>query len=116
SATFSHIVLTELSRFVGTPVGAAWYRARMAFLGSLLSVARQGRLHLGGWLVASALVALLPTSCLTPDFDFGERGIGEGGNGQTVVAHCQNRRVDADESDIDCGGIDCAPCALGRSC
>lgn len=60
-------------------------------------------------------MALLPTSCLTPEFEFGEGGIGEGGSGPQV-AHCKNRRQDADESDTDCGGIDCAPCALGRQC
>lgn len=67
--------------------------------------------------------ALLVSSCLTPDFAFdegdgdGDDVIGQGGEGNGGGAsHCTNRRTDADETDVDCGGRDCDPCALGRDC
>lgn len=44
-------------------------------------------------------------------------GDGDGdGDIVTPTDHCLNRRVDADETDSDCGGQDCDPCALGRDC
>jgi hypothetical protein len=30
--------------------------------------------------------------------------------------HCGNRQLDADETDVDCGGSDCVVCSHGRSC
>ncbi|MCH2108766.1 MAG: hypothetical protein MK135_05520 [Polyangiaceae bacterium] len=36
--------------------------------------------------------------------------------GDEAVPHCQNREVDKDESDVDCGGLDCDPCRDGRAC
>jgi hypothetical protein len=36
--------------------------------------------------------------------------------GTCVVAHCLNQLLDANETDVDCGGPDCAPCATGKSC
>ena len=86
----------------------------MPFLVSLLRAGWERRSQVGGWLLTLLVAALLPTSCLTPDFDFSERDIGPGGSGP--VSHCENRTKDADETDIDCGGIDCPPCALGRDC
>src|SRR5690606_24035045 len=60
------------------------------------------------------------TSCLTPDATFsgdGDENLGgQSGDGDSTASHCSNRRVDADETDIDCGGRDCDPCALGRMC
>ncbi|MBL4655132.1 MAG: hypothetical protein JKY33_04850 [Bacteroidia bacterium] len=32
------------------------------------------------------------------------------------AAHCSNNVMDADETDIDCGGVDCAPCGGGAVC
>lgn len=82
--------------------------------------------------------SLVTSSCLTPEATF-TNGDGDGdgdkpgdGDGDTSVAganggdgdgdvplptdHCLNRRVDADETDTDCGGQDCDPCAVGRDC
>jgi hypothetical protein len=63
-----------------------------------------------------ALGSVIATSCATPEFDFGDgHSTSLGGTGGQA-SHCDNRRDDADESDVDCGGIDCDPCALGRRC
>jgi hypothetical protein len=35
---------------------------------------------------------------------------------QCVHTHCDNAAVDIDETDVDCGGLDCAPCANGNKC
>lgn len=43
-------------------------------------------------------------------------GPGGDGDGDLSTDHCTNRMVDADETDTDCGGQDCDPCELGRSC
>src|SRR5690606_32561118 len=42
----------------------------------------------------------------------------EGGMGgeSPVAEHCVNDRVDADETDRDCGGAACEPCDIGKSC
>lgn len=79
----------------------------------------------------SLVGGLIAISCLTPDFAFdeaaptGDGDLGEGGDGNvdpvgsggnTTVSHCENRTKDQDETDSDCGGLDCEPCALGRSC
>ena len=37
-------------------------------------------------------------------------------DGTCVVAHCINDQVDDDETDVDCGGADCGPCAPGGGC
>lgn len=34
----------------------------------------------------------------------------------STVPHCSDGRVDVDETDIDCGGPTCLPCADGRTC
>src|SRR5262245_59987677 len=31
-------------------------------------------------------------------------------------SHCQNRLVNRDETDVDCGGHDCQPCENGSRC
>ncbi len=81
------------------------------------------------------LGSIVSTSCATPEFDFGEgpaldapggaNGSGGTGSGATTsggsggvpsAPHCQNRKKDADETDTDCGGIDCAPCKRGSKC
>ncbi len=54
------------------------------------------------------ICASVATSCLTPKFAFED--------GSSSTHHCENRVEDADETDRDCGGIDCNVCALGRSC
>jgi hypothetical protein len=33
-----------------------------------------------------------------------------------VNRHCRDHVWDSDETDVDCGGPTCAPCAVGRSC
>jgi hypothetical protein len=33
-----------------------------------------------------------------------------------VYDHCSDHKLDADESDLDCGGTRCQPCAPGKSC
>src|SRR6185436_6256289 len=33
-----------------------------------------------------------------------------------AVGLCTNQERDGDESDVDCGGLLCSPCAIGRSC
>ena len=33
-----------------------------------------------------------------------------------TAQHCDNRVQDSDESDIDCGGNDCRPCAVSQKC
>jgi hypothetical protein len=33
-----------------------------------------------------------------------------------LALHCTNSQRDSSESDVDCGGIDCAPCLDGRNC
>lgn len=89
--------------------------------------------------------ALFVSSCLTPTIDFGDGppvtggtsssgggapsdggsdpggtgGMNVGGEGGMVVPpvpHCTNRELDSDETDRDCGGLDCAPCANGKKC
>lgn len=89
------------------------------------------RLGRGVLLVGTMTVAsFLTPGCLTPDFSFddenagdGDDGIGQGGDGNVGngsggngASHCTNRSVDADETDTDCGGMDCSPCGLGRVC
>jgi hypothetical protein len=86
---------------------------------SLSSIRRAPRLFI---LAAFAFVgAVSATSCLTPDATFsqgdGDANLGgQNGDGDSTTGHCSNRRIDADETDIDCGGRDCDPCALGRKC
>jgi len=89
--------------------------------------------------------ALLVSSCLTPSIDFGEDpanrtggttgdggspgpgtggapgsgGMNIAGNGGDVPVlpdHCTNGVKDEDETDRNCGGDDCDPCAKGKSC
>ena len=36
--------------------------------------------------------------------------------GVCVAEHCGNGELDADETDVDCGGAGCAPCEGGESC
>jgi hypothetical protein len=68
--------------------------------------------------LALAAAGLVATSCMTPEFTFIDGGAqstaGSGNDG--VTGHCENRKLDADETDKDCGGIDCDDCALGRAC
>ncbi len=81
----------------------------MSALGLLRTVA------LAATVVSTA--SLVSTSCTTPDVDFGDgASTNLGGAGPVVSGHCANRTPDADETDTDCGGIDCSPCALGRRC
>ncbi|MCH2111133.1 MAG: hypothetical protein MK135_17575, partial [Polyangiaceae bacterium] len=67
------------------------------------------------------LVASGVSACLTPEFEFSEdtpsvvRGMA-GQPAELDESHCENRELDADETDIDCGGQDCVPCAEGRRC
>ncbi len=76
------------------------------------------------------------TACTPPEFDFNgaDAGAGAGGSGgteaggsagsatagtggsSTVIEHCENRSADSDETDVDCGGLDCAPCRSGQRC
>ena len=41
---------------------------------------------------------------------------GSAGSGGQLPAHCSNSALDADETDLDCGGADCAPCEVGALC
>jgi hypothetical protein len=36
--------------------------------------------------------------------------------GDFAPSHCTNRKKDGNETDVDCGGPDCPPCADSRSC
>ncbi len=62
-----------------------------------------------------ALGSMVSTSCATPDFDFGD-GPSTSFGGKGNPDHCSNRTKDADETDVDCGGLDCDECGLGREC
>ncbi len=84
-----------------------------------LSLTTRHRFSRGALVVAFFLLgSTLVSSCLTPEFVFDEDGapLGEGGAGTGGGNHCDNRSHDFDETDTDCGGRDCEPCALGRSC
>ena len=41
---------------------------------------------------------------------------GEGDVDDDVPDRCENRVLDGDETDIDCGGLDCSKCSTGRRC
>ncbi|MCH2109431.1 MAG: hypothetical protein MK135_08875, partial [Polyangiaceae bacterium] len=89
--------------------------------------------------------AALTWGCITPDFLFNDDsnasvggspnnpgnsggssstggsgssgGSGSGSGGSNPIAdHCTNREKDADEADVDCGGLDCEPCSIDSSC
>ncbi len=69
-------------------------------------------------------------SCAPPELEFdGAQPLADAGDEQAVIVdsgsdadvvvvvdHCLNRAKDADESDVDCGGLDCDVCALGQVC
>jgi hypothetical protein len=38
------------------------------------------------------------------------------GHGRCILLSCTNGKLDGTETDIDCGGSSCAPCADGRTC
>jgi hypothetical protein len=50
----------------------------------------------------------------TPCSDRG--GVVCDGNGSCVSMHCMDQILDADESDVDCGGQSCGGCANGKMC
>lgn len=107
---------------------------------SILSAGRLRRLL--ALLCLSVSTSLATSSCLTPEATFDEgdgdsaspgdgdgdgNGDGDGdtspggtnggdGDGDSPGDHCENREIDADETDTDCGGQDCDPCAIGRDC
>lgn len=41
---------------------------------------------------------------------------GGGSGGTTTNPACNNGKTDGDETDVDCGGPDCAPCDAGAAC
>lgn len=43
-------------------------------------------------------------------------GDGDGDGDAPPTNHCKNRKTDADETDVDCGGMDCDQCRTGRFC
>ena len=49
-------------------------------------------------------VAVTDTYTLEPEAQGGASGA------------CADREVTGDETDVDCGGTECAPCGSGRSC
>lgn len=75
----------------------------------------QARRALRG-LAAATLASLFVVSCLTPDFRFGDEPSVDAGGSPNQAPHCSNRATDADESDVDCGGLECDACEVGRSC
>src|SRR5579872_2969500 len=50
----------------------------------------------------------------TPCTDHG--GIVCNGSGTCVSTHCMDGLQDGDETDVDCGGATCSPCADGKKC
>ncbi|WP_437673867.1 hypothetical protein [Sorangium sp. So ce131] len=60
--------------------------------------------------------------CIVEDDECGPRRIcvpavgGQQGGGFCAPSHCINARVDADEADIDCGGVCRRPCESGALC
>jgi hypothetical protein len=113
---------------------------RFSLLGSRAPAAHRAATALG-----ALLGALVVTSCLTPSIDFGDPpetrtggapgtgGMagpgtgggsssggaslgGFGGDGDPPVPHCTNRTLDSDETDKDCGGLDCPKCGNGKIC
>src|SRR5689334_8411297 len=52
---------------------------------------------------AAALLMLLPACLPTRSFD-------------NVFEHCADGLRGGNETDVDCGGPQCGPCALGRAC
>ena len=48
--------------------------------------------------------------------DSGDCAVGLCESGKCVTASCSNLAKDAGESDVDCGGQLCAPCAIGQLC
>lgn len=64
-------------------------------------------------LTALTLGPIVASSCLTPEINYGPvDGLG-GENGD--VSHCENNRLDGDESSTDCGGS-CKGCEIGQKC
>ncbi len=119
--------------FAGKP--ACYFATTMSALSFLRTATTAG--------FALVLGTVISTSCATPEFDFGDGpsmtdgntggtggtgsgGVSDGGSGggssgsgsggTVTVPHCENREVDADETDTDCGGNDCNKCGLGRKC
>src|SRR5262249_28578745 len=45
-----------------------------------------------------------------------EGGACVGGECAGAAAACTDAVKDANETDVDCGGPDCAPCAVGKGC
>ncbi|HSC85680.1 MAG TPA: hypothetical protein VLC09_00335 [Polyangiaceae bacterium] len=67
--------------------------------------------------VASIGSVLFVGGCLTPDFEFGDPPVADGGGAPPLPAHCSNGNVDTSEgeTDQDCGGP-CDPCDDGKIC
>ncbi len=59
--------------------------------------------------------SMMAASCRSPNFVLPDGEGGMGGETQ-LPAHCENERQDSDETDEDCGGRDCEPCKVGKSC
>jgi hypothetical protein len=66
------------------------------------------------WLFAALLPAfLLVSGCLTPNFKLPTGVGGAGGEGN---AHCYDETSNADETGVDCGGLECDGCEVGGRC
>jgi hypothetical protein len=99
-------------------------------------MARRGGVVRGGFLVTAGLAFAIASACATspadeapvllpervPSSDGGDAAGREGGPGgdaalvDAASAACTNGKKDGDETDVDCGGPACAPCANGRAC
>lgn len=72
---------------------------------------------LPGWLWVIAFASsVLTVSCARNGFDAAEP-VGDGGAlDRPLAPSCSNKLRDPGESDVDCGGESCAPCAAGKRC
>ncbi len=57
---------------------------------------------------AGLWLTVLPFACSEPDLGLT--------HGKSAEAYCSNGERDRQETDVDCGGDSCRPCALGKAC
>lgn len=66
------------------------------------------------------VLALAGCTPATRDFagenEIGGGAPGEGGGGAVQRSWCDDMILNGDETDIDCGGVSCAPCVIGKAC
>jgi hypothetical protein len=60
--------------------------------------------------------ASAPTDASTPDVFTPDASPADGSPATVDAGHCGNGVRDGDETDVDCGGATCRPCAAGAAC